>query len=243
MEFLKKNPNWHVAQLHSPCFNHARPNFLKQSPNLLVGDGSRRGPTVFIIVIVHDDVRTRGVALLLREHPIVLKCSSGNSSQIWFRPVGAAYWKDRPSRRGHGGHDLTSSETLSPALWRLGGLLRLCCNPPNSLRKHNSHAGVDNMSTKWSQNIKEVNILWTYLFKTERVVTEMLMHCILIKSVIRGSLQTDSMLLSAAANLGQIQVLKKQKPAGRDQKEEKPPVRSINQLMRVEYVYLCSKMQ
>lgn len=157
----KKNPNSNITQLHSPYFNHAGPNFLKQSPNFLVWDRSSRGLTVFNIVVVHDDVRTRRVALLLREHPIVLKCSSCNSSQIWFWPVVAAYWKDCPSRRGHGGHDLTSSETLSQAFWRLGGRLRLRCNPPNSLRKPNSHAGLDNKRRQWSQNIKEVNITWT----------------------------------------------------------------------------------
>lgn len=34
------------------------------------------------------------------------------------------------------------------------------------------------------------------------------------------------MLLSAAAHLGQIQVLKTQKPTGRDKKEEKTPART-----------------
>lgn len=55
------------------------------------------------------------------------------------------------------------------------------------------------------------------------------MHYILIMSLIRGSLQTDSMLLSAAAHLGQIQVLKPQKPADRNKKEETTPVRTENQ--------------
>lgn len=150
-----------MTQLPSPCFNHAGPNFVKQSPNVPVWDRSSRELTLFLFYIGHDDVSNNRFALLLREHPIVLRCSSRSSSQIWFWPVFAVYWKDCPSRWGHGGRDWTSSETLSQALWLLGGLLKLSCNPPNFLRKHSSHAGVDNMSTQWSQYlITMCTIFW-----------------------------------------------------------------------------------
>lgn len=55
---------------------------------------------------------------------------------------------------------------------------------------------------------------WISLFKTEPLATQVLMHNILIMSVI----QTDSLLLSAAAHLGHIQVLKTPK-TGRQEQE------------------------
>lgn len=139
----EKNNNPNFTQFHSPCFNHAGPNFLKQAPHVLVRDWSSRRLTVFIVVIVHDDIRTRRVALLAQTHLAVERISSSSSchrSLTCFWPAAAAYWKDCPSWRGHGGHGLTSSQTLSQAPSLLGGPLRSHCNPPFSLRKHNSHA-------------------------------------------------------------------------------------------------------
>lgn len=47
------------------------------------------------------------------------------------------------------------------------------------------------------------------------------MHYFLIMSVIRGSLQTDSMLLSAVEDWGQIQVLMKTKTGRQGQERGK----------------------
>lgn len=141
------NNKLNSTQFHSPCFKHAGPNFLKQGPHFLGRDWSSGGLIVFIVVIVHDNIRTRRVALLRQAHLGVGRIQqswkhSRNRLQIWFWPVVAACRKYCQSCRGHGGHDLTSSQMLSRAPSLLGGRPKLHCDPLfflDTIAMHVSH--------------------------------------------------------------------------------------------------------
>lgn len=164
------NSKLNFAQFHLPCFNHAGPNFLKQGPHFLVRDSSSGGLIVFIVIIVHDNIRTRSVTLLTQTHLSVERIQqawkiSCNRFQIWFWPVVVAYWKYCQSWRGHGGRDLTSSQMLSPAASLLEGHLKLHCNPPFLLRWHNSHAHEPWQQRVILQDIKNVNNMRNYSLK------------------------------------------------------------------------------